>query len=366
MKNSISHFTILILAAAGVTACHTKGKTTAAIPPMNVETAIATTRNVSDKIWFATSTEPIRSVTIEPRVNGYLSTIDYIGGSEVKQGDIIFTIDPSQINTELYAAEAAVESARATFVEAYNNYQRAIPLAKIDAISRSSLDQYTAEYRSAEAAVKSAEQSLNNARLNTSYTIITAPIDGIIADSPASVGDLVGIGTLFSTLTTIEDIDTLKVQLAIPAAKYLRHNDSKPLLSDIRLILPDSTLYPYPAIYDYTQQSGASSSSTVVVVANIPNPDLSLKNGMFARLRSNIGVPRERVVIPQRAVTQMQGESSVWVINPDSTASFRRIKLGNTDGNEWCVESGLSAGEMVATTAQIKLHQGAKVSPTNR
>ncbi|MFI3304402.1 MAG: efflux RND transporter periplasmic adaptor subunit [Rikenellaceae bacterium] len=366
--NKTTSILLLLLPIVGAMSCNKQPKS-GEMPPLKVEAARATTRSVSEQIWFATSTEPIRSITIEPRINGYLNSINYNSGAPVKRGEVIFTIDPTQIETDLYAAEASLESARASLIEATNNYQRAIPLAQMDAISQTALDQYTATYKAAIASVKSAEQTLRNAQLNVSYATITAPIDGLVADSPASVGDFVGTGTSFATLTTISDIDTLSVNLAIPTSKYLRYTNGKAsfnnrdLLSNIELILPDSSIYPLQATYDYTKESASSGSSTVVIVANIPNPNLTLKGGMFARLRANIGEPTERVMIPQRAVTQMQGVSSVWVINPDSTTSFRRITIGNTYGDDWHVESGLMSGEMVATTGQIKIHQGSKVIP---
>ncbi|MFI3305067.1 MAG: efflux RND transporter periplasmic adaptor subunit [Rikenellaceae bacterium] len=361
---------LLLLAASTATSCHHRVKSGAQMPPLRIEVATSTTRKVSEQIWFATSTEAIRSVTIEPRIDGYLRTINYRSGMPVSRGDLLFTIDPTQIETALYAAEASLESAKASLVEARNNYERAIPMAKIDAISQSSLDQYTATYRAAQAEVKSAEQTLRNAELNLSYATITSPIDGVVAATAANEGDFVGTGTLFSTLTTVADIDTLNVNLAISASKYLKYvnteasYDNADLLSDITLILPDSSLYPYPATYDYTEQSAASGSSSVVIVANIPNPDLTLKAGIFARLRANIGAPTDRVMIPQRAVTQMQGSSSVWVIQLDSTATYRRVTLGNTYGDEWHVVSGVESGESVATTGQIKLHEGSKVIPS--
>ncbi len=350
-------------------ACDKHSSKRSVMPPLQIEVAEARAQQLKDQIYFATSTSAIHSAVIEPRISGYLRSIDYISGMPVKAGEVIFTIDPTQINTELLAAEAALESSRALLTEAYNNYQRAIPLAKIDAISQSSLDEYTATYKAAKAGVRSAEQTLRNAELNSSYTTITAPIDGVVANTSASQGDFVGVGTQFTTLTTITDIDTISVYLAIPTSKYLKYIadgesfDNSTLLSDIELILPDSSIFPHKGIYDYTEQSASSGSSSIVIVANIPNPNLTLKSGIFARLRANIGEYQERVMVPQRAVTQMQGVNSVWVITPDSTASYREIKLGNTFGEQWQVTSGLKSGERVATTGQIKLHEGMKIAP---
>ncbi len=379
-SGAITILTIAIVVA--MVGC--KGRKKAqSMPPISVECTAATEQKMADKISFATQTEALRSVTIEPRVNGYMEQIRYSAGEPVKRGAVVFRIDPSQLQTEYLAAEASLESAQASLIEAKNNYERAIPLVQIDAISRSQYDTYLATYRAAEANVKYATQSLENARLNTSYTIIRAPFDGLIGKSPANLGDYVGPGTSFATLTTIEQIDTLMVDLAIPTSQYLSYAkvgrggsdnnqieygdvgsyDNSNLLSDITVVLADSTTYNQKGSYYYTKQSVSDGSSTVVIVATLPNPQQELKSNMFTRVVANIGTPTEHIVVPQVAVSQMQGVNSVWVIKPDSTAEYRKVELGSTYGDMWHVKSGLKAGEQVATSSQLKIHQGAKVAP---
>ncbi len=361
-----------------------------ATPLLSVECVQATEELSCAKISFATSTEALRSVTIEPRVNGYMELIRYAAGEPVKRGAVIFRIDPSQLNTQMLAAEASLESAQADLVEAYNNYQRAIPLVSIDAISKSQYDAYVATYRAAEANVKYAQQTLENTKLDVSYSVIRAPFSGLIGKSPANLGDYVGPGTSFTTLTTIEQVDTLMVDLAIPTAQYLQYADNigadidnrligdnnqieyrssqnsydnRDLLSDITVILADSSVYRYKGDYYYTKQSIADGNSTVVIVATVPNPESRLKSNMFTRVSANIGSARERVLVPQIAVTQMQGVNSVWIIKADSTAEYRTVELGATYGDMWHITKGIEDGEMVAATGLLKIHQGLKVAP---
>ena len=265
---------------------------------------------------------------IQPRVNGYLLTKQFANGMPVKRGQLLFTIDPDQLSTSMLAAEAALQSARAQAVEARNNYDRAVPLARINAISQSQLDQYTAQYKAAEATVRSAEQTLSSARMNVGYTELRSPIDGIISNTSAHVGDYVGPGTQFGVLTTISNIDTLTVDVAIPMAQYLRAAgprtsifDNAGLLTDIRLMLADGTVYPYKGLYDYTRKDVSSTTGTLVLVVMFPNPDRSLKPGQFARVEANVGPVRPRVVVPQACVSQAQGVNSVWVVRPDSPAT---------------------------------------------
>lgn len=313
------------------------------------------------------------SATIQPRISGFLIASSFKNGMPVKRGQLIFTLDDAPQRANRLAAEATLSSAKAKAAEAKRNYERAIPLARINAISQTQLDQYTAENLSAIASVKSAEQTLRNARLDESYTRIYAPINGIISSSAATAGDYIGPGTQFSTLTTIQNIDTISVDLAIPMNEYLAVSgrrafsyDNASLLSDIRLYVADGSEYPQKGYYQYTRQSIASEMGTIVLVVGFINPDYALKVGQFARITASLGAEQERIVIPQKAVQQIQNISSVWVIRPDSTAEYREVKLGRAIGEWWIVENGLSIGEVIATTGLQKLRNGMKVATTNK
>ena len=221
--------------------------------------------------------------------------------------------------------------------------------------------------------MKSAEQNLRNALLDESYTRIYAPISGIISSSAATAGDYIGPGTQFSALTTIQNIDTVGVDLAIPMKEYLDITERKEfsydnasLLSNIRLHLADGGDYPESGFYQYTRQSIASEMGTIVLVVGFRNPNYALKVGQFARVTASLGANKECIIIPQRAVSQIQNISSVWVIRPDSTAEYREVQLGDTAGEWWIVNSGVSKDEMVATSGLQKLRNGMKVSPTTK
>ena len=309
--------------------------------------------------------------TIQPRISGFLTSSSFDNGMPVKRGQLIFTLDDAPQRANRLAAEASLSSAKAKAVEARRNYERAIPLARINAISQMQLDQYTAENLAAIAAVKSAEQTLRNARLEESYTRIYAPISGIISSSAATAGDYVGPGTQFTTLTTIQSIDTVSVDLALPMREYLTASqrttlsyDNEGLLSDIRLQVADGSQYPEEGFYKYTRQNISSEMGTIVLVVGFRNPDYALKTGQFARISASIGKPRKQIVVPQRAVNQTQNISSVWIIRADSTAEYREVKPGNTVGEMWIIESGLIEGEVIATTGLQKLRNGMKVSAT--
>ena len=343
-----------------------------AMPPLQVETARAVTDSIPNRMSFIGYLSSNFDAVIQPRINGFLLSKRFSNGMPVKRGQLLFTIDPDQLSTTMLAAEAALQSAKAQALEAQNNYERAVPLAKINAISQAQLDQYTAQYKAAEASVRSAEQTLSSARMNVGYTELRSPIDGIIEHTAAHVGDYVGPGTQFSVLTSISNIDTLTVDVAIPMAEYLRAAggrgsiyDNEGLLSDIRLVLADGTQYPHEGRYDYTRKDVSSTTGPLVLVVMFPNPDETLKPGQFARVEASVGPVRPRVVVPQQAVSQTQDIASVWVVEADSTVHYRRVTPGDTYGAMWCIDEGLDRGERVVVAGQQKLHDGAKVIPEN-
>ncbi len=358
----------LLLLAAG---CHTHSRQPSAqTPPLRLEVVDVGRTAVPLRMRFIGYLQSNFDAVIQPRVSGYLLTKQFDNGKPVRKGAVLFTIDPSQLSTSMLSAEAALQSASAQAIEARNNYDRAVPLAAMNAISQAQLDQYTAQHEAAEAAVRSARQALRNARLDLGYTRILSPIDGIASGSTAHVGDFVGPGSNFTVLATISNIDTLTVDLAIPMADYLRYAGERPtiydnddLLSDIRLTLADDTAYPYEGSYGYTRKDVSTATGTLVIVVRFPNPQQSLKPGQFARIEATIGKPQEQIVVPLRSVSQAQGVSSVWVVRPDDTVVFRRVETDGTFGGGWRIAEGLSAGERIVATQSTKLREGMKIEP---
>ena len=341
--------------------------------PIVVEAVEAKAEMLHTTRSFISTISANYSATIQPRIASYLTSSSFENGMPVKRGQLLFTLDDSEQRANRLAAEAELSSARAKAVEARRNYERAIPLARINAISQTQLDQYTAENVAAKAAVNSSLQNLANARLAESYTKIYSPIDGIISSSNAHIGDYVGIGTQFATLTTIQNIDTVSVDLALPMNEYLTLSgksdfsyENSDLLSDITLTLADGSRYPLQGFYKFTRQSIAGTLGTIIIVVGFHNPNYALKDGQFARINARIGSPKRQIVVPQQAISQEQNITSVWVIRPDSTAEFREVKLGSIYGSYQVIDKGVNNGEIVALTGGLKLKNGAKVTPKSK
>ena len=350
--------------------CNHASSTKESISYMEVKVVAAQSNMLRSRKTYISKIGANFSAVIQPRTTGFLSEKHYDNGMPVKQGEVIFRLDGKQQRANLLSAQAALESAKAQSVEARNNYERAVPLAEIDAISKAQLDQYTAEYIAAEASVNSAQQALRNARLELGYTEIRSTINGIISASNAHIGDYVGPGTQFSILTTIENIDTVGVDIAIPMKEYLLltnrksftyENDS--LLHNIKLYLADGELYPYAGSYNYTKSAVADSMGTIIIVVSFPNPDYLLKSGQFARVVTDVGVASKAITVPQSCITQTQDVASLWVIRADSTAEYRKVILGSAVDSCLVITSGVEPGEEVAVGGGMKLRNGMKVIP---
>lgn len=362
---------ILFLLLLPLSGCHShKQQPTTA--PLKVEVAEAVQQNSPRRMRFIGYLQSNFDAVIQPRVEGFLLSKHFDGGKPVRRGQLLYRIDPSQLTTTLYAAEAALQSAQAQAIEARNNYERAVPLAAMNAISQAQLDQYTAQFRASEASVNSAEQNLRNARLDVGYTEIYSPVDGIAGSSSAHIGDLVGPATEFNVLTTISNVDTLSFDVALPMNDYLRITgdreqiyDNDGLLADIVLTLDDGTRYPIAGFYSHTRKDISSTTGALLLVVKFPNPDQSLKAGQFALVTCSVGPQIEQVVVPARAVSQAQGINSVWVVDADSTVHFRRVEVGAVQDSLWIIRSGLNPHERVAITGRQKFREGAKVIPQN-
>ncbi len=364
---------IFLFALCALTGCGKK-KQSAQAPVPHLPVFVVSVDSLPHRMQFTGQTSSIHNVIIQPRISGYLQSIEFRSGMPVRKGQLLFRIDPSQLATSLASARSQLLSAKAQSLEAKNNYERAVPLARINAISQTSLDQYTAQYESAKASVRAAEAAVKDASLNVGYATIYSPMDGIIASSSASVGDYVGVGTQYTTLTTISDNDTIQVTLSVPVNKYLllarrdsgkvHSYDNSTLLSDITLWLPDGSRYPHRGVYAYTASDAQNLMGTIAIVVSFPNPDNILKAGQYAHVTADAGGLGEKIAIPQRCVMQTQDVNSVWVVGPDSTVSFRKVVLGDTfDGDMWIIEQGLWQGEMVLTSGLQKVKSGEKIVP---
>lgn len=367
MKRQFTIFAVALL----LISCGERKRSVEAPPTPRVEVAKALGERVVIPMRFQTLLYSNYDATIQPRVSGYLLTKEYSKGLPVEKGQVLYTLDSAPIELQVASNRAALASAKATLAEAHNNYRRAIPLARIEAISQSALDQYKAAYTSAKAQVEVAQSTLNESLLQLSYTTITSPISGIIDDNGATIGDWVGVGTSYSVLATVSNTDEIAVHIQIPFARYYEVRggskdttpsyDNSTLLSDLSLYLADGSLYPYSGTYAYTKRDAGDQTGTIILIASFPNPEGVLKVGQSAVVVANVGSPEGVVMIPQQAVVQTLDRASVWVVDRDNVATSRPVVLGEKFGPHWIIDSGIDAGEMVITSGFQRLRSGTKV-----
>ncbi|MBO5806312.1 MAG: efflux RND transporter periplasmic adaptor subunit [Tidjanibacter sp.] len=368
-------FTILPLLLALLSGgCKRHSATTENMPTPRVEVARVVSERVVVPMRFQTLLYSNYDATIQPRVSGYLLSKEFQKGMPVEQGQVLFRLDAHPIELEVVSNRAALASAKTALAEAENNYRRAVPLARIEAISQSALDQYKAAYASAQAGVELAASQLDESLLQLSYTTITSPISGIIDDTGATIGDWVGVGTNYSILASVSNIDEIGVHIPISFARYYRLReaqgktgaayDNSTLLSNIRLHLADGTIYPYEGSYSYTMRDAGDQSGSIVIVASFPNPAGELKVGQSAVVVADVGSPEGALLVPQSAVVQTLNKASVWVVDRESVVRMTPVVLGEKFGSHWVVESGLNGGEMVVTSGVQKLRSGTKVIAT--
>ena len=339
----------------------------AAAPSVNVIRAQPETLPITSE-WVATL-DGFVNAQIRPQVSGYLIKKSYDEGSRVKKDQVLFEIDSRPFRNALAQAEAALARAQADLGRAERDKARDTPLAKERAIPQSQLDNDVQGELAARAAVKAAEAALDGARLNLSFTSVRSLIDGVAAIATAQIGDLVSPTSL---LTTVSQVDPIKAYFSLSEQEYLRAaKQLNPRSADkgwqagstLELFLADGSKYDQPGHFLAADRQIDPRTGTIRISAGFPNPDNLLRPGLYGRVRAETSVLQNALLVPQRAVTELQGSAQVRVVGADNKLATRNVKLGSRAGNRWVVESGLAPGEQVMVDGP-SLKDGSLVTPT--
>ena len=356
---------ILALLALAV-ACEKKSATGEAAAP-EVLVAPVEKRDVAlDSVWIGTTVGYVNA-EIRPKVQGYLLRQAYRDGAVVKAGELLFEIDPRQFKAALDQATGQLGMAQAALGKSEMDVARYQPLAAEGAVSQQELDN-AVQARSANAAqVASATAAVEQARLNLAWTKVESPVTGVAAIATAQIGDLVGPATV---LTTVSQLDPLKVSFPVSEIEYLRfaksiqeHQQTGP--SDdappLTLILANDEVYPHPGKFYVTGLAVSETTGTIMVQGLFPNPNAILRPGQFAKVKSPIDRREGALVVPQRAVNALQGTNQIAVVGPDDVVQIKSVKLGPRTGSDWIIDAGLEAGEKVVVEGLQKVRAGSKV-----
>ncbi|MBV9008293.1 MAG: efflux RND transporter periplasmic adaptor subunit [Verrucomicrobia bacterium] len=309
------------------------------------------------------------NATIEARVQGYLTSQNYKEGQPVKKGDVLFQIDRRPFDAALAQAKAAFLQADASAKQAELNAQRATDLFQRKVSSEQERDNAVQSAVAARAQAEAQRAAVEQAQLNLDYTTITAPVDGIAGLVKVQVGDLISAGTV---LTTVTKVDPIKAYFTVSEQRYSeyskRYADPQVRAAHekalrFQLILADGSTYPHEGdLYAADNQVDVRTGS-LRVAALFPNPGNILRPGQFARVRVQSEVRHGALLVPQRAVIELQGTYQLAVIGADNKAHIQPVTMGRRIDHDWIVEEGVKPGERIVVEGVQKVREGSTVSP---
>lgn len=341
-----------------------------ALPPPEVLVAEAGTRDVPVyRDWIGTL-DGSENAEIRARVTGYLLKRDYQEGGLVKKGDLLFEIDPRPFEAALAEARSQLEQAKAVQLASQSEADRNKELFNKKVISETEYINKTQINESNLAKVAASQANVEQAQLNLNFCKVTSPVPGIAGIAQAQVGDLVGTANSM-VLTSVSTLDPIKILFPVSESDYLeaikriQETMDKPLdqrAETIELILADGSTFPQKARLLSVDRQVKASTGTILVTALLANPDNILRPGFFARARVTAEVLKDAVVVPQRAVSEIQGSYQLALVGADGKAEIRPVKVGARTGTDWVVTSGLKAGEKVIVEGIQKVKAGAPVS----
>jgi membrane fusion protein (multidrug efflux system) len=393
--------------------------TGASAPPPAVVVAAAVQQTVPISREFVARTDAVQTVEIKARVAGVLEQVLFREGTEVKQGQVLFVIERGQYEAlvqsaraqlskaqadltrareqvEILRAQAQLEQQRAALGKTQQDVARLRPLAQEQAVPQQDLDTAIAAERyaaaqvtgaeaalkdsqlsqrvglqQAQAAVEGARAALTQAELNLGYTTIQAPLSGMIGFLAVTKGNLVGQGQP-TTLTTMSSVDPMKVIFNASELDFLAFSKERPeakaeaKIPPLELILADNSVYPQRGRVLGMNRTLDPKTGTILIEGLFPNPGKMLRPGQFGRVRADIGQHPDAVLVPQRAVQELQGAKTVLVVGPDNKVAVRTISVGDRYRNSVIVLSGLTAGERVIVEGIQKARPGMPVTPATQ
>jgi membrane fusion protein (multidrug efflux system) len=368
MRNSILLVCGVVLMM--VSACG-KEAPPAAPPPPEVLVTQVIQRDVAVYMELVGQAKGFQDVEIRARVEGFLDRMAFTEGSLVKKGDLLYQIDPKDLQAAVANAKGNLATSQARLEKARNDVSRFKPLVAKQAVSQQELDNAMSAQDAALAQVDAQKAALEKAQIDLGYATITSPIDGLIGTTQVKTGNLVGRGES-TLLVTISQIDPILFKAGMAEAEYLRvarrlqearaaGSTAAPV--PIQLILADGTVHPHDGRLDAVERNIDPTTGTLALQIKFPNPERLVRPGQYGRVRFVIDERKGALLVPQRAVQELQNLYSVAVVGADNKASFRNVKVGPREGSLWVIEEGLKPGDRVVVEGLQRLREGAVVAP---
>jgi membrane fusion protein, multidrug efflux system len=371
MKNGFITCLVLIV-AVGFTSCKGKKEVQVAAP-MSVPVVQVMQQNVALESEYTGQTYGESDVEIRTRVEGWVLSMNFKEGSMVRKGQLLYTIDPLPYQNAVDQASAALAEARSTLIKTKNDLDRIDPLARIGAVSQRELVAAQASYDASRAMVESSEASLRNSKIELGYCSVVAPISGMIGISKVKVGDYVNKGPQF-IINTVSSIDNIRVQFTISETEYLRitrlMQKMKISLGEkgdvVRMTLSDGSMYPLKGKMNFANREVDPSTGAMTLEAQFKNTENILRPGQYVRLRLITELRDNALLIPQRAVNEMQGSFQVFIVADSNKLLNKLIKLGPMYNMSYIVEGGLNKGERIVVGGTQMLRSGSVINPAEK
>jgi membrane fusion protein (multidrug efflux system) len=363
-------FAATLLFSIAVTSCKNPTVPSGARPPIpTVTVEVVVQKDVPIYEESVGTTVGFVNADILPKVSGYLLKQDYQDGSRVRVGELLFEIDPRQYQAALDQALGNLAQVQAQLKQNQLNLARYTKLFKAAVIPQETFDNATQTTRASAAQTQADEAAVESAKLNLQWTKVYSPINGVAGIAKAQVGDLVGTSTL---LTTVSQVDPIKVSFPVSEKLYLQfagqlnageEAKAKSPPPPIELILENGSVYSYPGRLYAVNREVEVQTGTIMMQATFPNPENTLRPGMYAKVRAQTDVQHNALLVPQTAVSSIQGQYEVAVVGADSKLTLRPVTPGMKTGSLWVINEGLEPGERVVADGAQKIQEGMEVKP---
>jgi RND family efflux transporter MFP subunit len=347
-----------------------KGKAAAVPSPIVVQVASVVQQDTPIYTEWVATLDGFVNAQIQPRVSGYIIKQNYKEGSIVKRGDVLFEIDPRPFKAALNQAKAQLAQAEAQYGKANLDVERDTPLAQARAIARSQLDTEIQAKLGAQATVQAAKANVEQAELNVEFTKVTSLVGGIAGIAQVQIGNLVGPT---SVLTSVSQVEPIKAYFTVSEQDFMDFHRRFPTeqsveaqrkLIPLQLVLADGTVYEKPGTIYFADRQVNPATGAIRIAGVFPNPSNLLRPGQFGRVRASVKSHTGALLVPQRAVIELQGSHQVAVVGSDNKVSIRPVTVAERVGNQWVITDGVKAGERVVVEGLMKVREGTSVQVT--
>lgn len=373
MRLSIFNYSLLGALFLSVFACQEKKQTPP--PPTGVTVTKVIQKDVPIYQEFVGQTYGIKDIPIRARVNGFLKSINFKEGNTVKKGQLLYTVDQQPFLANVGTQKGLLAEKKTQLVRAQNDLERIRPLAERKAVSQSDLDAAIADEGAARASVEAAQSNLDLANIELGYCNIYSPIDGVIGRTEAREGEFVGKSPNPVILNTVSRIETIRVQFSLTESDYLivmrelvkdrkMGSNTRNKEKNLDLILSDGSVHNHKGELNFIDREVNSNTGSIMIQASFPNPEGILRPGQFAKVRAEIERVKNAILIPQKAVYELQGKFSVTVLKEDNTVEKIDVTVGSKYGDYWIIKDGIKPTDKVVYEGFQKVRNGMKVTPS--